>query len=245
MAKSTIRYKAICEYDGTFYNGFQRQKNSLGIQEVIEKAIKNMTRQVVTIQSSGRTDKGVHAKGQVFHFDLDTYIEEDALLKGLNKRLPLDIKVLEIKEVSNSFHSRYSAKSKRYKYYIAKNESSVFEKNYEVYIKDFDLNKIKNIEKYFIGTKDFAGFAKKVPEKETTKTIYDLKIKETKTHYIFIFHGNSFLRYMIRSIMGTIIDIATDKKEIDIINEIFTTKDRSLAGKTAEARGLYLDKVYY
>ena len=245
MVESSVRYKAVCAYDGTYYNGFQRQKNSLGIQTVIEKAIKNMTRQTVTIQSSGRTDKGVHAKGQVFHFDLNTYIDEDILLKGLNKRLPLDIKILKLNKVSKEFHARHSAKSKIYKYYIAKNESSVFNKNYEVYVEGFDISKIDFIEAYFIGTKDFAGFAKRAPEKSTIKTIYNLEVKETKTHYIFTFHGNSFLRYMIRSIMGTIIDIATGKKSINVINEIFETKDRSLAGKTVEARGLYLDKVYY
>ena len=239
-----MRYKAIVSYDGTRYHGFQSQKNALGIQQVIEKSFRLMTQTEIKIHSAGRTDKGVHAVGQVFHFDSDLNIDIDSWLR-INDRLPLDIRVKSIVKVSDQFHARHSSVSKKYKYVIAKKPSSVFDANYEVYIRNLDIEPIKKAIPFFIGTHDYRGFCQLVKGKPTTKTIYSIDLKETKKHYIFTFHGNSFLKYMVRSMMGTLIQIGLHRKQPEIIKEILETKDRHLAGKTAESRGLYLYKIYY
>ncbi len=239
-----MRYLAIVSYDGSVYHGFQRQNNGLGIQEVIEKSFSLMTQTQIQIYSAGRTDKGVHAIGQAFHFDSDLNIDEKTWLR-VNDRLPLDIRIKKIKKVKSDFHARHSAKSKIYKYVIAKKPSSAFSQNYEVYIKNFDIELVKKVINDFVGTHDFKGFSQYVKDKSTIKTIYSVEIKETKKHYIFIFHGSSFLKYMVRSMMGTLIEIGIGKKDANTIKRIFETNDRSLAGKTAQARGLFLVKIHY
>ncbi len=236
-----MRFLAIVSYDGTNYAGFQSQKNALGIQEVIEKSFRLMTRTEIKIHASGRTDKGVHALRQPFHFNSDLDID----WIRINDRLPLDIRVLSVKRVNDDFHARHSVKSKKYKYVLAKEESSVFKKNYEVYIRNLDIERVKNAYKLFEGTHDFKGFCQYVKGKPTMKTIYEVSLKETKDHYIITFHGNSFLKYMVRSMVGTLIEIGLGRKEPEIITEILKTQDRKLAGKTADARGLYLDRVFY
>ncbi|MCF7930986.1 MAG: tRNA pseudouridine(38-40) synthase TruA [Acholeplasmataceae bacterium] len=239
-----MRYMAVVSYDGSVYNGFQRQNNGLGIQEVIEKAFRNMTQTEIKIHSAGRTDKGVHAIGQVFHFDSTLNMETSDWLR-INDRLPLDIRIKKIKRVKPDFHARHSAKSKIYKYVIAKNPSTVFSKNYEVYIRNLNIEPMKTAIYDFVGTHDFKGFSQFVKDKPTIKTIYQVSIKESKKHYTFVFHGNSFLKYMVRSMMGTLIQIGLGKKDPSVIKQIYDTNDRSLAGKTAEARGLFLVKIFY
>lgn len=239
-----MRYMAIVSYDGSIYHGFQKQNNGLGIQEVIEKAFRLMTQTEIKIHSAGRTDKGVHAIGQTFHFDSELNLEPLDWLR-VNDRLPLDIRIKKIKRVKPDFHARHSAKSKIYKYVIAKNPSTVFSKNYEVYIRNLNIEPMKIAINDFIGTHDFKGFSQFVKDKPTIKTIYNVAIKESKRSYTFVFHGNSFLKYMVRSMMGTLIQIGLGKKEPSVIKEIFETNDRSLSGKTAEARGLFLVKIFY
>lgn len=239
-----MRYLAIVSYDGTKYHGFQSQTNALGIQEVIEKSLRLMTQSSIKIHSAGRTDKGVHAIEQTFHFDSNLDLDIKNWLR-VNDRLPLDIRIKSIKQVRKDFHARHSAKSKKYRYIIAKNPSTVFQANYEVYIKNLDINPIKEAIPYFIGTHNYRGFCQLVKGKPTVKTIYNIDLKETKKHYIFTFHGNSFLKYMVRSMMGTLIQIGLHRKKPEIIKEILETQNRQLAGKTADARGLYLLKIYY
>jgi tRNA pseudouridine38-40 synthase len=240
-----MRYKAIVSYDGSNYAGFQSQNNGLGIQEVIEKAMRLMTQTEIKIFSAGRTDKGVHAIGQVFHFNSDIDLDSNTWVRGINDRMPLDIRIKSVKKVASDFHARHSATSKVYKYVLSKKPETPFTKNYEVYIRNLDIEPMKEALPLLIGTHDFRGFCQLVPGKPTIKTIYQLTLKETKKHYIFTFHGNSFLKYMVRSIMGTLIQIGLHRKEVSIISDILQTKDRHLAGKTAEARGLFLVKINY
>jgi len=240
-----MSYLAIVSYDGTNYQGFQSQSNGLGIQEVIEKAFRLMTQTEIKIHSAGRTDKGVHAIGQAFHFDSDLDIDESTWIRAVNDRLPLDIRIKKVKKVKPDFHARHSSKSKVYKYVLAKEPSTAFTKNYEVYIKHMNIEPMKEALPYFLGTHDFKGFSQHVEGKTTEKTIYKAEFKETKKHYIFTFHGTSFLKYMVRSMMGTLIAIGLGKSKPSVIQEILETKDRSLAGKTAEARGLFLVRIYY
>ena len=242
----SFRYLCIVSYDGSNYSGFQRQENANSIQNELEKALKNMTRQVIVIQSAGRTDKGVHAINHAIHFDLDFEIEHLELwIKGINKRLPSDIIFKSIKLVDNSFHSRHNAKARIYEYMIAKKPSDILSQRFEVYVENFNVNLVKDILSKFEGEKDFTGFSKWSPDKTPIRKLYSLKIIETENHYIFEFNGESFLRHMVRTIMGLIIEIATNQKDESIIDEIFLTKNRELAGKTAEAKGLFLKEVIY
>lgn len=240
-----MKYLATVSYDGINYAGFQRQINAIGIQNVIERAFRLMTQQDIYIHSAGRTDKGVHAIAQTFHFETDLLMDEQTWLKGVNARLPLDIRINSIQRVKDGFHARHSAKSKIYRYHLAKEQPTVFRSRYDVYIPNLNIEDLKKGLTLLEGTHDFKGFCQYVPGKPTMKTIYKTSLKETKTHYYITFHGNSFLRYQVRSMVGTLIQVAQQKKSVDVIQEILTTQNRKLAGPTAPANGLYLVKVKY
>lgn len=239
------RYLFTVSYDGSDYVGFQRQNNAKTIQSEIEKALKRMTRLDLTIHSAGRTDKGVHALNQTFHIDLAFEIDTNKWIKAINLRLPDDIIIRKIKKVESDFHARFSAKSRTYFYSISKHPSTIFTQRYELYVENFNIELAREAILKFIGTKDFTGFYKSSSDKDPIRTINNITIKETNTHYYFIFEGVSFLRYMIRSIMGMVIAVSTNLKDLKDIDLIFETKDRSLAAKTIEAKGLFLKKINY
>ncbi|WP_025725607.1 tRNA pseudouridine(38-40) synthase TruA [Acholeplasma granularum] len=240
-----MRYKAVISYDGTQYSGYQKQINQTGIQTVVEKALRLMTQINIPTFAASRTDKGVHAKYQVLHFDTDINLESSAWVDALNKRLPLDIRFLKVTKVKDTFHARFDAKSKKYVYKIAKKPSTAFTGNYEVYVKNFNIDLVKDELKTIIGTHDFSGFSPNKENKPPVKTIYSFDYKSTKTHYIFTIHGNHFLRYMVRIIMGNVIAIGQGKKPKDQLKILLETKDRNKSATTAPACGLYLSHIYY
>lgn len=241
-----VRYLFTISYDGSNYSGFQRQKNASSIQEKIETTLKYMTKNELTIHSAGRTDKGVHALNQTFHVDVNFEIVNiNYFINSLNKRLPSDIIIKNIEKVDFYFHARKSAKFREYKYVISKKELNIYNHRFASYIKDFDLNLAKKASLKFIGIKDFKGFSKYTKDVNTIKQIISIDFKEDDTYIYVTFKGISFLRYMVRSIMGTIIDVATYKKDISIIDKVFETNDRKYAGTTAEAKGLFLEKIIY
>ncbi len=240
-----MRYKAIVSYDGTNYLGYQTQVKGKTIQDSIEKAFKLMTRIPTKTFAASRTDKGVHAKYQVFHFDSDIDLSSDKWVLGLNKRLDEDIRIVKVVKVKDNFHARYDAKSKLYTYRISKNPSTPFTALYEIYVPNFNFLLIRDLIKELEGTHDFSAFSPNKEGKDPIKTIYSFKAIETKTHYIFKIHGNQFLRYMVRSIMGNVIAIATNKKPINHLKIMLETKDRLKTAKTAPAKGLFLSHIYY
>jgi tRNA pseudouridine38-40 synthase len=240
-----MRYHAIVSYDGSNYYGFQSQKNALGIQEVIEKALKNMTQQTIKIHSAGRTDKGVHAIAQSFHFDTELNIPSEAFVYALNRRLPDDIKIKKVKRVKDIFHARHSSTSKKYVYKFSKRPLTAFQAKHFVYLEGLNYDLMTDATKSFIGIHDFSGFAPKIEGKPTIKHIFDVSIHETAYKYYIEFHGNSFLKYMVRSMVGTLIEIGQCKKDKNDIIENLKNPNRKLAGKTAPGKGLYLKKVYY
>jgi tRNA pseudouridine38-40 synthase len=240
-----MRYHAIISYDGSRYYGLQTQKQEVTIQKVIEDALKNMTQTKVIIHSAGRTDKGVHAYGQSIHFDTHVDIDTQVFMKVLNKRLPLDVRIKTLRKVSETFHARFSAVSKRYIYKLSKVEMRPFDAFYMHYEPNLNYESIKTAAKLFEGTHDFFGFSEKVLGKNTVKTIYSVTIHEGIHHLYIEFHGNGFLKYMVRSIVGTIIEVGQGRKTFDDITSNLNEPKRSLAGKTAPASGLYLKKVYY
>lgn len=240
-----MRFKMTIAYDGSLYHGFQSQKNGLGIQTVIEETLYTISKEKIALVGSGRTDKGVHALGQVCHFDSNNLMDEQAWFRALNTYLPSDISVLKIERVANDFHARFNATKKQYIYLISK-DYNLFARNHEVFIKyPLDINRMKEAIKDLEGTHDFKGFGVYVVNKPTIKTMYEATIEETDTHLILSFIADGFLKYMVRSIVGTLIDIGRGKKDVQTVQTILQTQERHLVGKTASPEGLYLKQVWY
>lgn len=240
-----MRYKIIFAYDGSNYLGSQRQVNAPTIEFEINKALSIMHKKDITIVTSGRTDKGVHALAQTAHFDSFLDIEEKRFVRAINSLLPLDIRIKEINKVSSNFHARHQAIKKKY-IYIITNEYNIFKRNYETFIKkELNVKIMSEAIKLFVGTHDFFGFASYVKDKPTVKTIYEANLEEIDGKIVITFVGDNFLRYMVRRMVGTLIEIGAGKKNIDVIQEILQKRDKSLCGKTAEPNGLYLKEVFY
>jgi tRNA pseudouridine38-40 synthase len=242
-----MRYKVIVNYDGTNFNGFQRQKDYRSVEAEIESVLEKMHKEKIRIIGAGRTDKGVHALGQVFHFDSDLKITEVGLKKGMNSLLPPDIYVVDVKKTSEDFHARYSAVKKEYRYYIRHKSFDLFYRNYAEYIPNIDIDKLKKNIKRLEGSHDFRGFcsAKIAKEKSTIKQIYTAEVIEHDEFLELIFIGDGFLKYQIRTMVGTLIDIATGRKDESIIDEIFESKNPEKTNRVLTGKGLYLISVTY
>ncbi|OPJ54861.1 tRNA pseudouridine(38-40) synthase TruA [Alkalithermobacter paradoxus] len=239
--------KLTIEYEGTNYAGWQRQKNGISIQEVIENAILKVTGEIVNLTSSGRTDSGVHALGQVANFTTSSAIPAEKFAGAINSKLPEDICIISSQEVCMDFHSRYSAKKKVYRYVILNSRyKRPIYRNFSYNINyDLDMGKVKDQAKQLIGTHDFVGFMSSGSSVKTTvRTIYDISIKEEEDLIIIEVEGNGFLYNMVRIIAGTLIDIGRGRIKEDL-KTIIESKDRNRAGHTAPAKGLFLKKVYY
>ena len=245
------RIKLLLSYDGSNYSGWQKQPSSLSIQEELEKRLTILLKEPIYVVGSSRTDAGVHAKGQVAHFDTSSSFTPRALFYSLNCLLPKDIKVLSLEEVENSFHARYSAKAKIYHYYLEFTPfSSPFSYKYSVPIyQEFSVELLKQAAKYFEGTHDFTSFAndanKGSCKKNPVRTIYHIEITPTSQGICLIFLGNGFLYKMIRNIMGVLLLAGKKKLPLEEIPKIFAAKDRRKAPAVAPAKGLFLKKIYY
>lgn len=240
-----MRYKIEFSYDGSTFYGSQRQKDKRTVEGEINKALSKMHKKDIIIVTSGRTDRGVHAIRQTAHFDSFLEIEEKRFIRAINSLLPLDIRIKSLKLVDENFHARHNSLKKEYKYIIS-TKYNIFKRNYETFIKyDLDVSIINETIKLFIGKHDFFAFSSYVKNKPTVKTIYEANVKEEDGKIILTFVGDNFLRYMIRRMVGTLIEIGLKRKDKSVIEEMFQTKDKKLCGKTAEPNGLYLVKVYY
>lgn len=241
-------YKIIVHFDGTDYKGWQFQGNGIRtVQEELVNALKVISKKMITITGSSRTDAGVHSAGLTANFYINVNIEAESLKKALNSLLPSDIRVTECEEVDRSFNARFNAKSKTYIYRIFTGSvTSPFITRYYTHV-PFRLNykKMKKAVRYFIGEKDFSSFTSDDPHKNRTRTIDKFKMKTRGDEITFTVKGKSFLRYMVRNMVGTIIDVGKGKIDIKDIPDIFDAKDRRRAGQTAPARGLTLDDVKY
>lgn len=242
-----MRVKCICSYDGTNYYGFQIQDDLKTIELEIKKALKKLFNQDIKIYASGRTDKGVHAIAQVFHFDLDINIKEEGIKKGLNSFLPKDIYISSVEFVNEEFHARFSAKTKEYRYYINTKEYNPLTINYMPFYDYLDISLMKEAIALFLGTHDFKGFASaSIDErKDTVKTIFETKVNVYPDKVEFIFIGTAFLKYQVRRMMGLLIDIGRGYYKKEKILEVLEKKDPSISHRVAEPSGLYLYKVTY
>lgn len=241
------RIKAIVSYDGSRYMGFQVQDDMPTIELELMEAIKKVLNYDVKIYASGRTDKGVHAIGQVIHFDIETDISEYGLMKAINSFLPDDIRIVELNIVGDDFHARFSAKSKEYHYLVKINNYTVFDRLYYARYYNLDIDKMKEAIKKFIGVHNFKGFcsASVDPRKDFVKEIYDAHIEDNGDVLKFVFIGTGFLKYQIRRMMGLILDIGLNKDTLETIDKVFEEKDPKISHMKAPAEGLYLVKVNY
>lgn len=208
-------YKMTIAYDGTRYQGWQRQSNTEEtIQGILERVIHDVIGYPVTIDGSGRTDGGVHAYGQVANVKLSGKVEEDAFRDALNARLPEDIRIRSVELVRNGFHSRYSAKAKRYEYVVdIREKPDVFTRKYCYHVTEpLDGNAMRKAASFLTGTHDFGGFTDKKDEKSTVRTIYQIGVEEEKGKIRFSFYGNGFMYHMVRILTGTLLEVGSGKK---------------------------------
>ena len=246
-----MKYCMTFSYDGTNFSGYQKQPKMRTVQSEIEKVLKEINNnQKVDIHASGRTDAGVHALNQRAHFVLDVNITCDKLQKALNSMLPEDIYIKSVNEVSDDFHARYSAIGKEYVYIINMGEYNPLERNYVFqYNNKLDVIEMERGLKYVEGTHDFRAFTKVDEEKDDyVRTISQTNLirdKKDLNKITLVFVGTGFLRYMVRNIVGTLIEVGEGKRKSEDIISILKEKDRTKAGKTANAEGLYLKNVFY
>ncbi len=242
-----MRYKLIIAYDGTNYCGWQVQANGLSIQTLVQKSLETALRHHLDLTGSGRTDAGVHARGQVAHFD--TEADTSRLLLSMNALLPLDIRVLRLEPAAPDFHARYSAKRKVYHYHLhLAPVADPFKKLYCHHVFGrFDLGRLKEGIFYFLGTHDFTSFAntKEEAQTDTVRTIERIDVVEERGGVRLEFEGEGFLYKMVRNITGTLLDIGAGRMEPRDVERIMEEKDRRRAGMAAPAQGLFLHEVKY
>ena len=243
-----MRYKITFSYDGSKFNGYQKQKGiSNTIQGKIEEALKSINNGLSTkFTSSGRTDKGVSAYKQVGSCDIGVNITPYKLKRAMNSLLPDTIHVIDALEVDDDFHQRYMLKEKTYVYKVNTGEYNPIEKDYVCQLcKKLDINLLKEEIKDFIGEHDFTAFCSTQDRKENcVRTIFDAYIKEDGNYVYFTFKGNGFLKYMVRIMCGYLISVSLGKTKPNNIKTYFKTKEK-VATKTAAATGLYLEDVKY
>ncbi len=239
--------KLVIEYDGTNYVGWQQQKNGITIHGKLSKAIERVVNEEVTLQGSGRTDAGTHAVGQVANFKTKSNIPIYNLVQAINSYLPKDIVVRAAKRVPEKFHSRYSAKSKIYCYTILNsNIRDAIGRNYCLhYSTPLDIEKMQKASKVLVGRHDFSAFKSKSEVLSSVRTIMKLEIKKKGKFLMFTVEADGFLYKMVRSIVGTLLEVGKGKMTIAEFKKIVKSGARAKAGNTVAANGLCLLKVKY
>ena len=242
------KFKIKIEYEGSDFVGWQKQENGPSIQATIEDALHKLTGETVTLFGAGRTDAGVHAKGQVAHFDLLKNFEISSIRDGLNQHLrPFPIAIIDAVEVESNFHARFSAKKRSYEYLIINRRSPLtINKNRAWCVfKKLNLDKIYQESQSFIGKHNFQAFRSvDCQANSPNKTVDDVCIKEKNEKILISISAKSFLHSQVRIMVGTLIEIGKDNIT-NSVKDIILSQDRSQAGVTAPACGLYLLKIEY
>ena len=243
------RYKIKIEYEGTPFVGWQFQKNGQSVQEVLQKAIFNFSREKVVVTGAGRTDSGVHALAQVAHFDLKKKIKRKSLLPAINQSIGnKPVTVLEINKTNEKFHARFDAKKRTYQYIIINRQSPLaLQKNKAWHIrKKLNVKTMKKGAKLLLGTHDFSTFrASSCGAKSPIKTMKKILIKKNKEKIILEFTSKSFLQQQVRSMVGCIKYLGDGKWNLDVFKKSFRSKKRIKCAPPAPACGLYLKNISY
>ncbi len=242
------RYKIIFSYDGSKFYGYSKQIDKRTVQEEVEKSLSKILNEDIKIYASGRTDRGVHALNQVADFVIDKKIENTTnFLYQINKVLPEDIYIKKINRVNINFSSRFSSKIKIYEYRINLKEYNPLMREYEYFNSSIiNVEAMKETSKLFIGTKCFKDFtSKKEDENNFIRTIYSIDFKLKKGILLIEFKGDGFMRYEVRKIVGTLIEIGKNKIDNKFIENHLNSTNRDIVNYTAFSGGLYLKKVEY
>lgn len=242
------RIKMIIEYDGGGYHGFQKQENAHTIQAELEKQIERLTGEIVHIHSAGRTDAGVHARGQVIAFNTDATIPADRWRPALNTFLPPDIRVLQSAEASSAFHPQFQAVSKCYSYYLYREKSGeVFYRHYALCITEpLHLEEMQEACSYIIGRHNFLAFcARGATVKTFERTVQLCHLTADGPFLRLDIEADGFLYNMVRIVMGTLLQVGRGKIVAKEMADIIQSRDRTRAGPTVPPQGLYLVSVTY
>ena len=242
------RIRTIIAYDGTDYVGWQTQNNGVAVQEVIEKAIFEVTGAHASLQGSGRTDSGVHARAQVAHFDTEARMAADKFAIALNTHLPADIRVLFSEEAEPDFHARFSAKEKQYRYFVQTGpHADVFARRYALHAyMPLDLDVMRSAADQVIGTHDFSAFMSTGREVETAVRTVSLSRWEKQGKFlVYTVQGNGFLYNMVRILVGTMVGMGSGRIPRDSMERALASLSRKDAGPTAPPHGLVLWRVKY
>lgn len=243
-----MRLKATVSYDGSGYAGWQRQDNALGIESIIMDVMERIHHHPVEITGSGRTDAGVHAIAQVFHFDSELKMSKEQWRRAMNALLPADIRMQNVEKVREDFHARFDAISKRYDYYLSYDVDNPFLQRYRAFYRGrLNIERMKECAALFVGTHDFTSFTSSRidPRKSRVRTITMCAIEETAEGLHFRLEGNSFLRYMVRMIVGTLIEAGRDRLSVQEVKAMLEAKDKEACRYKAPGSGLYLVEVRY
>ena len=242
------RIRTVIAYDGTDYVGWQTQNNGVAVQEVVEKAILEVTGQSVSLQGSGRTDSGVHARAQVAHFDTGVRMAADKFAIALNTHLPADIRVLCSEEVSPDFHARFSAKEKQYRYFVQTGpHADVFARKYSLHAyMPLDVDRMNQAAALVVGTHDFSAFMSTGREVESAVRTVSLSRWEKQGKFlVYTVQGNGFLYNMVRILVGTMVGMGSGRIPADSMEKALSSLSRKDAGPTAPPHGLVLWRVKY
>ena len=243
------RYKIKVEYEGTPFVGWQFQKNGQSVQEVLQKAIFNFSKENVIVTGAGRTDSGVHALAQIAHFDLKKKIQKKNLLPAINQNISnKSVTVLKVNRVNKNFHARHDAQKRTYEYLIINRQSPLtLQKNKAWHIrKKLDIKAMKKGAKLLLGTHDFSTYrAASCGAKSPVRTMEKILIKKNKDKISLQFTSRSFLQQQVRSMVGCIKYLGKGKWSIDTFQKVFKSKKRSKCAPPAPACGLYLKNIIY
>ena len=244
-----MNYKLTIQYDGTRYDGWQRQGNTDNtLQGRLEGVLSRMAGSPVEIQGAGRTDAGVHARGQVASVHLPQPFPPQEIMDYVNHYLPEDIAVVGVEEVEERFHARLSAKGKEYRYHIRMGRvPDVFARKYCYRVEDpLDVEAMRQAAQALEGRHDFRSFCgNRRFKKSTVREIFHIGVEACGNNLTLIYRGNGFLYNMVRILTGTLLEVGLGQRPPESMGEILAARDRSAAGKTAPAQGLVLEEVFY
>ena len=241
-----MRYCIAFSYFGTSYHGWQKQPNAITVQEVLEKSLSTLLRETIVLMGAGRTDTGVHAKQMYAHFNAEKIENKKDLIHRVNAFLPEDIAVDNIFEVSNEAHARFDAVSRTYEYWVTTYKNPFYISNTHLVKYSLDINLMNEAAKIITSYTDFECFSKSNTDVHTylcTITRAEWEVKDDVL--VFTITANRFLRNMVRAIVGTLLDVGSGKSGLDDIKKIIESKNRSKAGVSVPAKGLYLTKIEY
>ncbi len=241
--------KLCIEYDGTRYAGWQQQDGQISVQETLKNAIEKIVLEKITLLGAGRTDAGVHALRQIANFKTSSQIPANQLLFAINSQLPKDIAIIETSDVDDNFHSRYSAKWKVYRYTVYNSKvRSALNRNFAcAYNFPLNLDEMRKGAELLIGEHDFSSFKTgAIKGENNSRFLKRLEIERNGEYFYFTFEGSGFLRYMVRRVVGALLELGRGKITLEYLKIIIDAKDPKIrGGSTAPAMGLCLMEVKY